>query len=109
MAFVSEEQAVVLIIFNIPIRMLALGGKEPKAFGGVGTCAKGFPVFVMMDIEVVPIVHSATPNLFIGDFKTEGMNQVQAAPGNGTEASDITGVLRDLGIVENEVQHGISI
>lgn len=106
MAFVSEKESVAIGVFNIPIRVFGLGGKEPEPLGSVGTRAKGFPVFVMMDIEVVPIVHPAAADLFIRNLKSEGIDEVESALGDGAKATDVTGVLGDFGIEENEVQHG---
>lgn len=106
MSFVSEEKPVAICVFNIPIQVFGLGGKKPDSLGAPGAGAEGVPVIVVMDIEIVPVVHSAATDLFIGDVETERVNEVEAALSDRAEAPDVAGILGDLGVKKDQVKHG---
>ena len=104
-AFIAKDQTVAIGVFHIPVSLLCTGGKEPESLRSMRAGVKSLPVVVVVQVEAVPVVHPAAPDLFIGYFETEGMNEMEAGTGNRTQPTDVTGVLRDFGIKEDDVQH----
>ena len=62
---------------------------------------------MMLQVQRMPIIHTAALQVLVGNRKAQGVNQVQTTPRDRTEATDITGILRDLGIEQDDVKHGV--
>ena len=106
MAFIAKDEPVAVGIFGIPVGFLCPSGKEPQSLRFFRAGLKCFPVVVVVQVEAVPVIHPAAPDLFVGNVETEGMNEMEARVGNRTEPPDVTGVLWDFRIEEDDVQHG---
>lgn len=105
MAFIAKDEAIAIAVFHIPVSLLCTRGKEPESLRSIRAGSKSLPVVVVMQVEAVPVVHSAAPDLLIGNVETEWMNEMEASTGNRTQPTDVTGVLRDFGVKEDDVQH----
>ena len=78
--------------------MIRACGQKPKPFGGCGAELEGFPVFMVVDVERLPIVHPTPPKMLIRNREAKWMNQMQAALGDRTKATDVTRILGDFRI-----------
>src|SRR5688572_17711052 len=62
---------------------------------------ENFPVCVLANIDVRPIIESRSPHRFFVSRKTQRMNQVQSRPRARAKTRDGSRVLRDEGLMEN--------
>lgn len=60
---------------------------------------------MLMHIKCMPVIHARTAEISIRNPKAERMYQMKARTRNRTHPSDVTGVLRDFWIKEDDVKH----
>ena len=65
---------------------------------------KGLNIFMADQPEMFPVVQSRPPELFIVDVEPQGFNQVQGAFGRQAYSSDGSGIIRNLGFQQNDIQ-----
>ena len=102
--FIAENEPVTGSEDRVPQRSVTVRRQEPEPFRAVGRDKKGLPVFVMPEIELLPVVHSGPPEVSIGDGETERMDQVQPKIGKGAESPDVSGVLGNLRTDKDEMK-----
>tara|TARA_B100001027_G_scaffold87345_1_gene59819 strand:+ start:4971 stop:5213 length:243 start_codon:yes stop_codon:yes gene_type:complete len=59
--FVTKNEPIAIGVFDIPIRMIRARGQKPKPLGGCRAELEGLPVFMVVDVERLPVVHSTPP------------------------------------------------
>lgn len=64
------------------------------------------PVLVHRDICQFMVVEPSASQAGIADFEAQWGDQVELCSGVGTQANDVARVGRDLGLIQNYVQHG---
>ncbi len=103
--FASEKQRVPAFKICLPERFLRLCGKEPNFVdgGGEGGFFKCAPIWVVDDVEAVPIVHAAALQLSVGDFKSQRVDQMQPGSDYGACAPDIPDILRYFRLEQDNV------
>jgi len=60
-------------------------------------------------IGVFVVIQARTAQLFVIQFKAEWTDQVQLCPSVGTQADNIAGVGRNLGLEQDYIKHGLNI
>ena len=80
----------------------AFGGEEEKRAGVLSQ--KVVKVFIIGDVQKMPIIQARALQLAVVDAKTQRLHQVQARAGGGTGAGNVSGVLRDLRLHQYNVQ-----
>jgi hypothetical protein len=86
------------------IRSLAFGGKKEPAGAGMSG-EQRLEIQVPPEGNQGPIIQAGTAKVLVIKEKSQRFHQVQAAPGGGTETGDVPCVLRDLRLVEDNVEH----
>jgi len=59
----------------------------------------------MMHIQRVPIVHTTALEMLVRDGETERMDQMKTAFIDRAQSPDISGILRNLRIIEDDMEH----
>ena len=57
----------------------------------------------------MPIIHSTSSQLLVAKFESQRVDQVESAFRKSAEPTNITGVLWDLRLEEDDVNHGPSL
>jgi hypothetical protein len=99
----TEDQAIAVGEARVPEAARGLGGKEPETARAGGSGKESGPVDVVPDIEGVPVIHAGAAQFGVGDLKAKRMDEVEGAAGEGAHTPDIPRVLRNLGVVQDEV------
>jgi hypothetical protein len=60
---------------------------------------------MVVDVERIPVVHSTPPEMLIRNREAKWMNQMKPTLGDGTKATDVSRILRDFRVKQNDVQH----
>ena len=107
MPLTPKDEPIAVSVFNIPIRMIRPCSQKPKPFWGCRAELESLPVFMVVDVERLPVVHPTSPKMFIRNREAKWMNQMQAALGDRTKATDVTRILGDFRIKQNDVQHSV--
>lgn len=105
MPFTSKDEPIAVGVFNIPIRMIRACSQKPKPFWSCRAELESLPVFMVVDVERLPVVHPTSPKMFIRNREAKWMNQMQAALGDRTKATDVTRILGDFRIKKDDVKH----
>jgi hypothetical protein len=58
------------------------------------------------EIEPIPIIHTGTPGLLAINREAERPHQMKPCAGSYAEAGDISGILRNLRLNEDDMEHG---
>ena len=61
MPLTPKDEPIAVGVFDIPIRMIRVCGQKPKPHGGCGAELEGLPVFMVVDVERLPVVHPTAP------------------------------------------------
>ena len=67
MPFITKDQAIPVGVLNIPIQLVGFGGEQPQSLGRIGTLLESRPVSMMMHIQGMPVIHTAAPEVLVGD------------------------------------------
>jgi len=105
MPFVAKDEPVAVFKTYIPIAVIRFRRKEPETFGRKLARFKCLPVVMMMHIQRVPVIHTTSFKMLIRDRESERMDKMQAGLRDRTKPTDITGVLRNFRIEEDDVKH----
>ena len=104
-SFVAEDEAVAVRKIGLPEGFGGFGGEEPEAFGFLRGFEEILTRIVVDDIERFPVVHAAALEVAVGDLESERVNEVEARFGDRAEPPDITRVLWNLRLVEDDMKH----
>src|SRR5512133_2876978 len=85
----------------------ALGAEEPQAFRG-GAGEEILPVLVVRGLELLPVVQAGPTQVIVAGVETQRMDQVEFRPVVHAEAADASGILRNLGLMQDDMEHGRS-
>jgi hypothetical protein len=103
-ALVSEEKAVSGMEGRIPEGAFRMGGEEPDSGGASGGGPEGIPGVMAVEVQLTPVIHSATPEVAVLEGKAEGPHEVKAGSGEGTHPADVSRILGNFGFVEDDMQ-----
>lgn len=102
--FVAKYKRVSIGKISIPHRLFRMGRQQP-ATGRRRGLPVGRPVVVVMHIELMPIIHTASAHFLFRNGEAQWVNQMQPALGNGTHSANVASILGNLWLVQNDVQH----
>ena len=108
-ALVSKDQSVIVRVAHIPKTLLRFCREKPELLRRLGTRTKCRPIGMLMDIERFPIVHPGATQIPVVDHKAERMNQVEPRTRQSTHPANITGIGRDLGLKEHDMNHPLIV
>lgn len=63
---------------------------------------------VCLNTQPWPVVKAGSSAGLLRKIKSDGLNQVQPAPGGDARTPDVARVIGDLGLVEDDLEHAIS-
>ena len=63
------------------------------------------PVSVLVHIKGTPVIHARTAQMPVADLKSKRMDQVETRPGERAETADVAGILWNLRIEQDKMQH----
>ena len=76
-----------------------------NALGTILGSKKNVPIVVLVEVERMPVVHTRSAEALVVYLEAIGSNEVKATTDVGAQPPDVTGVLRNLGTKEDEVNH----
>lgn len=79
--------------------------EAPCARPSTGTLFIRGPVGVLDDTEAGPVVETGASACLLRRIESEWMHQVQATAGRDARPADVAGVVRDLGLMKDDVEH----
>ena len=102
----AENEVAILRIANVGMNMAGFGGKIIE-----GACVffeEFLEIFVIGDIEKMPVIEPRTLELPVVDRKAERPDEMEPRAGCGAGARDVAGILGDFGFYQNDVErrHG---
>ena len=83
-AFFAKEESVTILKPGLPMGTVGVGGKKPDSFWPKRGGRKGVPVPVLVDVQSFPVIHTSPSKLLVGDFKAQGVNQVESGASEST-------------------------
>ena len=108
-ALISKDQSVIVRVAHIPKTLLRFCREKPEPLRRLGTRTKCRPIGMLMDIERFPIVHPGATQIPVVDHKAERMNQVEPRTRQSTHPANITGIGRNLGLKEHDMNHPLIV
>ena len=100
----AEHQVVAVAVFHLMIGVRRLCCRIEVA--AVRIFLKKFiQIFIHTHIEQMPVVQTGTLHALIVDSKAERLDQMQHTTCRRTGAGNVAGVLRDLRLDQNNVEH----
>ena len=100
----AKQEVVAVPEGDVGICMLGLGGQIEIPPVRV-LLKERIQVFVPAHVEQVPVIQPRTLELPVIDGEAERLDKVQHGAGDRAGARDVSGVLRDLGLDQNYVEH----
>ena len=61
MPLTPKDEPITVGVFDIPIRMIRVRGQKPEPLGACGAELEGLPIFMVVDVERLPVVHPTSP------------------------------------------------
>ena len=104
LCFLAEEEIALVVIGNLSIAAGRLGGKQPH-LANLVFCKEIGQIFIDPDVQQMPVVQTRPFQLPIGNIKAQGLNQVEPAARSGAGSGDVPGILGDLRLHKDDVQH----
>jgi hypothetical protein len=95
--FSPKNKIVLWLELGVPIVPIGFGSKKKASSWGARSRFKGVQVFPILQIHLMPIIHSGTAKLAIVHRKSQRLDQVQPASGCQTKTGDVAGIRRNLG------------
>jgi hypothetical protein len=71
---IAKKKAITVLEICIPVTLFRLGCEQPDPLGTVRKTQKTLPVIVMMDLQIIPIIHTTTLQVPICDLKSQRMD-----------------------------------
>ncbi len=91
-----EKQPIPIPKLHIPKTPARLRRKQPNTIRPRPARPKRLPVFMMMHIQRVPIIHPTPLQMPVRDREPQRMNQMQPAPRHRAKPPHISRILRNL-------------
>jgi hypothetical protein len=107
--FFAEDEVVAGVELDLPGGAGGFGGEDPSAAlsGWARGVAVGGPGLVLGGPEARPVVEACAAAGLLGGIKAEGLDEMEGAPRSDAGAADVARVVRDLRLVEDDVEQGI--
>lgn len=108
-ALFAKDQVIAVAVGGVAVDGRRPLGEQvqPPGFAGLGVAPhEVLPAAVGLHRKVVPVVHAGAFEQGIAELKAQRAHKVQARPGHDAGAADVPGVRGDLGLEEDDVEHG---
>jgi len=105
MPLISEKKGIAGIKLNGPEVLLGMGCEEPDSLRKGIRFLKIFPGIMYRDIQMPPVIHATTPEIAVLKGKPEWAHQMKPGAGKGTQAADISRILRNFRLEEDDIQY----
>ena len=102
--FITEEKGIPRMKSRRPEVLFCMSCEEPDALRKTIGLLEGLPGVVNRYIQMFPVIHATAPKISVFQGKAQGADQMQPGPREGTQASNISRVLRDFGLKKDDVQ-----
>ena len=102
--FLAEEQVASVFEICLGVAPGRFRGQTPHLPYFV-TGEKVIQIFVISDLDQVPVIQSGASDSFLRNVKAQGSDQVQMAAGGSAGTGNIAAILRNLRFDQNDVQH----
>ena len=103
--FAAKDQAIAFTELHIGMSSRGFGAEEPEPHIGMAG-QEIIPVVVVGGIQVLPIIKSGAAQVVVIGLEAKGMDEMQFRVVGHAETTDAAGVLRNLGLVQNDVEQG---
>ena len=84
MSFVAKKETVPVLKISTPMILIRLGCEQPDSLGTIWRTKKTLPVIMVMDLQIIPIIHATTLQVSIRDLKAQRMNEMERTASVGT-------------------------
>ena len=101
----AEYEVIPLAKFRLRIGAARLRREKVKAGVLRAGGEERLGVLVHDDADQMPIIQPRAAEIFIGNFKAQGLYKVERAARRRAGARDIARILRDFGFYENDMKH----
>ena len=108
LGLLAEEQVAPILELCFGIAPGGLGGQTPHLAHFV-LREEVLQIFVVSDIYQIPVIQTGPLDGLFRDVKTQRADQMQVAPGSRTGACDVTAVLRNLRLHQNDIEHFVHL
>jgi hypothetical protein len=105
----AEEQVIALPCPRICVRLRSVTTESEQVFAGIHIRQEGLKVRVVANINLLPVVKASPFEMFIVNFETKGMNQVQPYFRSSAETGNVPGIGRYFGLVEDDMKMRVLI
>jgi len=101
----TEHQAIPVGPGHLGVPPLPLGAEEPEPLGRIPG-QEVIPVVVVGGLQFLPVVQPRPAQVVVRGLKAQGVDEVQPDAIVHAEAANASGILRNLGLVQDDVEHG---
>jgi len=103
----TQHKAIARLKLNTVVPRRAFGGhrKQPHITQGLQA---GFPVLMHLHAGVFVIIQPSALELLVFQRKPQRLHQMQGHASIGTQADDVSGIGRDFGLEEDEIEQFLS-
>ncbi len=107
--FSTEKQIVPVMDACLGIVFIGVAAEadDPGVHLAILVCDERRKILMVLDIHLMPIVQSRSFQMLVIDLKSQGMNEVQSHLGSAAQACDVSGVGRNLGLVQDHMKRRI--
>jgi len=104
--FLTKKQVVAAAEVGAPVRLRPSRGEEPEALRSLRLQVR-IPGCMLHAVHMLPVIKPRAPSRLLVHVESDRMNDVQAAVSGHGGAADVARVLRDLRLVQHDVEERI--
>jgi hypothetical protein len=103
--FATEHKIISLAELRIPIPSFGFRRQKKSSDWGLGRSFEFSNAFPVLDIHLMPVIHSSATEPAVIDGKTKRFNQVQPTLGRQAKSGDIPCIRRNFRFDQHNVEH----
>ena len=101
----AEDQAIAFLEPHVGVSSRGLGAEQPEAHAWTGG-QEIIPSVVVGGVQMFPIIKSCAAQVVVAGLEAEGVDEMQLRIIGNAKPTDAAGVLRNLGLVQKDVEQG---
>lgn len=102
----AEHKKIPFPVRDVAVRVFCFCRKKPKT--PVGKTGKDIlDAVIIRNVDKMPVIQSRPFQIFVRNLESERADEMQSASRRRASAHDIAGVLRDLRLYQNDIEHAL--